>query len=345
MQRPTVLVVFGGESSEHEVSIFSVRNVFAALDDNSYDIKLCYIDRSGKWWLLDSLESEIYIHDAPQLLPALGSAGFVTMPGGTIIKPDVILPILHGENGEDGSVQGLAQLLHIPIVGCDMTSSAASMNKLISKQIASVNDITVVPFEVYHVSDNRPDYDELSDVLGSVLFVKPVSRGSSMGVSKVQDQESLQAALDEAFKYDNAILIERAITARELEVAVLGDRPDIEVSVVGEIIPDGEFYSYESKYSSSSKSAVAIPAVVSDEVSMAIRGQARKIYEALGCGGMARVDFFLSDDGVIYFNEINTIPGFTNISMYPKLWRAGGMTYPQLLNKLIQMRLPHESEI
>ncbi len=173
MNRPTVLLLFGGESSEHDVSISSARNVYAAIDNVKFEVLLGYIDRHGKWWLLDRFGSgEVNTHGAPQLAPVLGSAGFVTFPSSRVVKPDVILPILHGKNGEDGSVQGLAQLLHIPIVGCDMTASAICMDKLATKEILRVNGIKVVPFEIHRASQSTPDFNKLSMTLGSPLFVK-----------------------------------------------------------------------------------------------------------------------------------------------------------------------------
>lgn len=339
MQRKTVLLLFGGESSEHEVSISSARNVYAAIDEDKFDVDLGYIDRSGRWWLLSSFDDPISTTEAVQLLPVLGAHGFTSLPHGKTVAPHVILPILHGKNGEDGSVQALAQLLHIPIVGCDMTASALCMDKVATKQIAERNHVPVVAYEVHHNYEPVPDFDHLSTLLGSPLFVKPARAGSSVGVTKVHNEEELEVALRIAHKHDDVALIERGVTARELEVAVLGNLPDFQVSGVGEIKPEGEFYSYESKYNSQSTSATIIPADLSDEQTAKIRGLTRDIYMMLGCRGLARIDFFLDETGVIYFNEVNTLPGFTNISMYPKLWRASGISYPELIEKLINFAL------
>ena len=335
MDRTRVLLLFGGESSEHDVSISSARNVYAAIDDEKYEVILGYIDRSGKWWLLETFDMNIDIHGGLQLLPVLGGTTFVTMPNNQVIAADVILPILHGRGGEDGSVQGLAQLLHIPIVGCDITASSIGMDKVASKEIAAVNGISVVPYVVHRRYEQQPDFDKLSMTLGSPLFVKPSRAGSSVGVSKAHSEEELAAALQLAHQHDQVALIEQSITARELEVAVLGTPPHHQVSGVGEIIPGADFYSYNDKYANDSKAVVAIPADVSEDVSVAIKSMANTMYQILGCSGLARIDFFLSDDGKIYFNEINTIPGFTNISMYPKLWRQEGIGYPQLIERLI----------
>lgn len=331
-----VLLLFGGESSEHDVSISSARNVYAAIDDDKYDIKLCYIDRGGKWWLLDTFDLHISTHDAPQLLPALGGKSFVTMPDHHIVKPDVILPILHGKGGEDGSVQGLAQLLRIPIVGCDVTASSIGMDKVASKQIAMAHDIKVVPFVTHLAGDPLPDFGKLNLSLGSPLFVKPSRAGSSVGVSKVHSNDEFAKAIEGAHEHDRVVLIEKAITGRELETAILGTPPNHQVSDVGEIVPGEEFYSYEDKYANGSQAVVKLPADISDDVREQIQTAAMTIYRALGCSGLSRVDFFLSHNGEVYFNEINTMPGFTNISMYPKLWRHQGISYPKLIEHLIE---------
>lgn len=337
MQRTTVLLLFGGESSEHDVSVSSARNVYAAIDDTKFTVLLGYIDRQGKWWLLDSLDGTITIHGMPQLTPVLGMGSFVTLPENHVIKPDVILPILHGKNGEDGSVQGLAQLLHIPIVGCDMTSSAICMDKLATKEILASHGIKVVPYEVHYKGEEVPQFTQLSMKFGVPLFVKPTRAGSSVGVSKVYSEEELVAALELAHTHDNAVLIERGISGRELEVSVLGNPPHHEMSGVGEIKPDGEFYSYSAKYDPESRSDVVVPAHLEEAVADRVRALAGRVYAALGCAGLSRVDFFLSDDQTIYVNEINTLPGFTNISMYAKLWRHEGISYAELIERLITL--------
>ena len=339
MQRKTVLLLFGGESSEHEVSISSARNVYAAIDDTKFEVIICFIDKAGKWWLLDELGMTISTHDAPQIVPVLGSSCFVTIPASRMIQPDVILPILHGKNGEDGSVQGLAQLLHIPIVGCDMTSAAICMDKIATKQILQANDITVVDYVVHHQQEDIPDFGNLTLKLGNPLFVKPARAGSSVGVSKVSTRDELHQALDDAHTHDAMVLIERGVTAREIEVAVLGNPPLHKASLPGEIVPDGEFYSYDSKYSNASGSRVIIPAEIDEILKERIHELSIRIYATLGCKGLARVDFFLLEDGTIYLNEVNTMPGFTNISMYPKLWRESGISYSTLIEDLINIAL------
>ncbi len=334
MQRTTVLLLFGGESSEHDVSVSSARNVYAAIDDEKYTVILGYIDPHGKWWLLENFGMQIDTHGAPQLIPALGSGGFVTLPGQQVVKPDVILPILHGKNGEDGTIQGLAQLLYIPIVGCGIAASAVGLNKLLTKQLLGSHGIDTVPYAVHHIYEAVPEFHKLTLTLGSPLFVKPASGGSSVGVTKVYSEEELYDALEVAHLHDDTVLIEQAITARELEAGVLGSIPKHRVSTVGEIITDADFYTYDDKYTNGT-SRVQIPADVESHVVSRIQALASRIYEIIGCQGLARIDFFLSDDNKLYLNEINTMPGFTNISMYPKLWREQGMQYPQLIEFLL----------
>lgn len=342
MQRYSVLLLFGGESSEHDVSLSSARNVYAAIDDTKFDVLLGYIDRQGKWWLLESFSDDIDTHGAAQLVPALGSESFVTFPNNGVVKPDVILPILHGKNGEDGSVQGLAQLLHIPIVGCDMTSSAICMDKVATKEILETRGFKVAPYEIHRVGMPTPDFNHLSMRLGSPMFVKPSRAGSSVGVNKIYSEEELIKALDVAHEHDDTVLIERGISGRELEVAVLGNPPTHRASTVGEIKPSEEFYSYTAKYAPTSTSEVIIPADIGEAKRTEISRLAENIFATLGCSGLSRVDFFLTDDGTVYLNEINTLPGFTNISMYPKLWREEGMSYSQLIENLVLLALGKE---
>jgi D-alanine-D-alanine ligase len=338
MERTTVLLLFGGESSEHDVSIFSVRNVYAAMDDSKYNVLFGFIDRAGKWWLMDRIGSDINTHGAPQLAPVMGTGSFVTFPSSKVVKPDVILPILHGKNGEDGSVQGLAQLLHIPIVGCDMTSSAICMDKIATKEILSGFGIKIAPYEAHHEGDELPDFNHLSMKLGIPMFVKPARAGSSVGVSKVHSEAEFARAIEEAHRHDNVALIERGIVGRELEVAVLGNPPNHKVSGIGEV-KAADFYSYDEKYAASSTTEIIIPAEMPDDTKERIRKTAGDAYKILGCTGLTRVDFFLTDDDTLYVNELNTIPGFTNISMYPKLWRQEGISYSELIDRLIDLAL------
>ena len=335
MNRKRVLLLFGGESSEHDVSISSARNVYAAIDDDKYEVFLGYIDRDGRWWLLDEFESYNNIEDTQQISPVLGGKSF-SVGDGSQIELDVILPILHGRNGEDGTVQGLAQLTHIPIVGCDVTASGTAMNKLACKEVLVANKVPVIPYEVHRIYEDIPDFGKLTMRLGSPIFVKPARAGSSVGVSKVRNASEFHEALKLAHEHDPIVLIEKAITGHELEIAVLGSPPVHEVSGVGEIIPGEDFYSYADKYASGSKAQVKVDAEVDPDIKEEARRVASKVFVALDCRGLARVDFMLADDGQLFVMEVNTMPGFTNISMYPKLWRQAGVGYSELIGRLIE---------
>lgn len=336
MSKKTVLLVYGGESSEHEVSVKSAHNVYAALDDEKYIVILCYIDRMGKWWLARSIDGGHL--GQPQIIPVLGQKQFITIPGEHIIKPDVIFPILHGKNGEDGSIQGVAQMLHLPYVGPSLLGAAVTMDKDMTKRLLRDAGVPVVPWVTWHTHEPMPHYTDIAQLLGTTLFVKPSRAGSSVGVSKVRRDDQWKDALHGAAEHDDTIVIEQAIAAREIEVAVLGI-DDVNISSPGEIKPGEDFYSYSDKYASSSTSSVIIPARLDDTLKQSVQQYAKTAYLATGCKGMARIDFFLDPNDVIYLNEINSIPGFTNISMYPKLMRYDGMTYSQLIERLIELAL------
>lgn len=335
MDRVRVLLLFGGESSEHDVSISSARNVYAAIDEEQYDTTLCYIDRNGKWWLIDSFDREIIIENAIQLLPMLGVGGFVTQPGGKTIHPDVLFAVLHGRNGEDGTVQGLAQLLHIPIVGCDITASVVAMNKLTTKEVLLANGISVSPYTVHRSYQDIPDFGSLTMNFGNPLFVKPARSGSSIGVSKVYTASEFHDALEQAHHEDDIVLIEKSVQGKELEVGVLGVLPKHRASGVGQVIPGDTFYSYDDKYSKDSSAVVTTQADITDAQMAEVQALALRVFEILDCRGLARIDFLLSQDGRLDVLEVNTLPGFTNISMYPKLWRQQGMSYTELISALL----------
>lgn len=331
-----VLLVYGGQSSEHDVSLASARNVFAALDNTRYTISTCLIDREGRWWLQEVVGEQ---HPgSPQLLPVLGQQRFVTLPDHRMIQPDVILPILHGKNGEDGTIQGLAELLGIPYAGPGLLGAALTMDKDLTKRVLEQAGISVVEGRVWRIEDQRPVYEEVAAELGDVMFVKPCRSGSSVGVSKVTDRVSFEAALDLAAEHDNKVLIERSIVAREIEVAVIGNSVP-SATQPGEIVPGADFYDYEDKYDPTSAATVRIPAELEPNLAGVITEAALRAYRATEGRGMARIDFFVTDNGSFYLNEINSIPGFTNISMYPKLWRQEGLMYPQLVSRLIDLAL------
>jgi D-alanine-D-alanine ligase len=331
-KKKTMLLLFGGESSEHDVSLISAKNIYGALDLNNLHVILGYIDRAGKWWHVESIDA-VAERSAIQLSPGRS----VIVVNDTETPIDILFPVLHGKNGEDGTIQGLARLMHMPLVGCTMTGSLLCMDKPLAKQLLRAVGIPVVRGEVFSSAGPIPRFGELTGRLGGTLFLKPARQGSSVGVGKVSNEEAFIEAFKEAAKYDTRILIESAIDSpRELEVAVLGAPDNPDVSIVGEIIPDREFYSYESKYDSSSTSRLVIPANIAPDVAKQIRELAKQAYGILQCQSLARVDFFLDTQGKLYLNEINTMPGFTNISMYPKLWEASGLSYPELISRLVQ---------
>ena len=271
-------------------------------------------------------------------MPVLGQKKFVTLPDHRIIQPDVLLPILHGKNGEDGTVQGLAELLGIPCAGPSLLGAALTMDKDLTKRLLRQANVPVVDDIVCITRQKRPSYDDVVLKLGGVVFVKPSRSGSSVGVSKVVDETSFTSALDEAAKHDSKVLIERAVNGREIEIAALGNG-DVRISTPGEIIPGAEFYDYDDKYNPGSSSTVQIPAELGPELTDELKRNAALAYDACGGHGMARIDFFVTNDGSYYLNEINSIPGFTNISMYPKMWRHDGIAYPDLVARLIELAL------
>lgn len=335
MDRKKVLFLFGGESSEHEVSIASAANIYAGINPATYEVLPVYITKEGRWWLLPEFSKDPTLSEALELLPALGQSSFV-LPTGEHITPDVIVPALHGKNGEDGSVQGLAQLLHIPIVGCDAVASAICMDKVATKQIMQANNVPIVAYKTHLLGEQLPSSDEVVKELGLPLFVKPSRAGSSVGVSKVHTEEEFVAAINEAHRHDKVALIESGLSIREIEVAVLGTPPFHKATIPGEINTGDEFYSYDDKYAEASTSSVSIPADLSETQAVEIQSLAKKVYQLLGCSGLARVDFFLASDGTVYLNEVNTLPGFTNISMYPKLWQHQGIDGTMLIDLLIE---------
>lgn len=326
-----ILLLFGGESSEHEVSLRSARTIAEALADTPHHVSYGYIDQQGAWWLADEAAPPA---KRRHLQPLLGQGAFQLDNPQEILKPTLLFPVLHGQRGEDGTVQGLAELLHLPCVGPSVLSAAVTMEKDMTKRLAAAAGVPVVPWRVYR-GEPYPTYAELEAALGPTFFVKPSRAGSSVGVHKVRSADELAPALTDALRYDTTVLIEQAVNAREIELAVRGSGSQIVVSGAGEIMPGEEFYSYDDKYSGDSASQTAIPAALPAATLATLQDYARRAYQATGGHGMARVDFFLDEQGRIFLNEINSIPGFTSISMYPKLWQAAGVTITALVEQLI----------
>ena len=349
-------ILFGGRSAEHEVSIQSARNVLAALDRERFEPVPIAIDTDGTWYL-DSDATALLDSTNPELkqLNSCGPSVTLTLSegdqelvevggnGANLGKLDVVFPVLHGTYGEDGSVQGMLRLANLPFVGPSILGSSLCMDKDITHRVLGDAGINVAKSLVFRrIEASSIDEKSIVDSLGLPVFVKPANLGSSVGISKVTDVEGLKPAIELAFSYDRKIVIEEQIVGREIEIAVLGNQGP-EASVPGEIIPTKDFYSYEAKYVDDSARLKA-PAELSEEVTQRLQAIAKKAFIATGCEGMARVDFFLTESGEIYINEINTIPGFTKISMYPRLWELSGLSYTDLISRLIDLAIERHQE-
>jgi len=347
MPKLRIAVVFGGRSGEHEVSLVSASSVMDRLNPEKYEIIPIGITKEGRWIAGPDCMKLLKSGHAPlesNTLVAPEPAGIMRGEGGGG-KIDVVFPVLHGPCGEDGTVQGLLELASVPYVGCGVLGSAVCMDKVMQKKVLSAEGFAQAAYAWFWASEwesrKRGILDEFS--LAYPLFVKPANMGSSVGVSKAHNSEECIAAVAEALRYDRKIIVEQGIAnAREIEVAVLGNQ-EPRASVPGEIISSNEFYDYDAKYVDGASRAI-IPAELSKEKTAEIMESAVRAYKALDCEGMARVDFLLAEDGTAYVNEVNTIPGFTAISMYPKLWEASGLSYEDLLDELIRLALARAEE-
>ena len=347
----SLAVIFGGVSSEHEVSRMSVTSILENLSNERYEVHMVGITKEGRWLLYAGPVEDILSGAWEQgpvtpafLSPDPSVHGLVALRDGKAetIHVDVIFPALHGKNGEDGTIQGLFQLSGIPYVGCDTESSAICMDKAVTHSLLSSADIEQAHYLWFYADrfDAAPDTikNKIQARLDFPVFVKPSNAGSSVGVSKVERFEDLDQAIRKAAREDKKVVVEEGITGQEVEVAVLGNR-DCDASLVGEIGASAQFYDYDDKYINGT-SQLYIPARIPQEVSEKIRQTAVRAYRLLGCSGLARVDFFVTaGDNRVILNEINTLPGFTSISMYPKLWMAMGLSYGELLDKLIELAL------
>ncbi|NBJ89191.1 D-alanine--D-alanine ligase family protein [Acutalibacter sp. 1XD8-36] len=344
-------VIFGGKSSEHEVSLMSAASIIENLDREKYDIHQVGITKEGQWLLYDGpvegLGDGRWLNESVPafLAPDPTVHGLVTLGEGgpRTVHIDCVFPALHGKNGEDGSIQGLFQMAGVPYVGCHVTSSAVCMDKAITHTLLSNTDINQAHYLWFYADRYRaaPEVvlNKIQARLDFPIFVKPANAGSSVGVSKVERHEDLPAAIEKASLEDGKVIVEQGIDGQEVEVAVLGTRPGAEASCVGEIGASAQFYDYDDKYVNGT-SQLYIPARLPEDVAEKVRETAVKVYRLLGCSGLARVDFFVTHkDRQVVLNEINTLPGFTSISMYPKLWMHGGLSYSQLLDRLIELGL------
>lgn len=343
-------IIFGGRSAEHEVSLQSAKNIIQALDEEKYEKVLIGIDKNGQWFLNDAT-ALLLNADNPKLI-ALNNAsakkvGLVaTKHSGNLIslnkpnrnfKIDVFFPVLHGPFGEDGTIQGIFKLFNVPFVGCSVLSSALGMDKDVQKRLLNHAGVKTAKFLCFREA-SQIKFSKVNSELGLPLFVKPANLGSSVGVSKVTNAPEFDKAIKEAFLYDSKILIEEYIKGREIECSVLGNDSPI-ASLPGEVIPTHEFYSYEAKYINENGAVLDIPANLPKATVLKVQETAIKAFKALCCEGMARVDMFLTESSDVLINEINTIPGFTKISMYPKLWEASGLPCKNLLDRLIELAI------
>lgn len=352
MRKLRVGVLFGGKSVEHEVSLQSARNVYDAIDQSKYEIVLVGIDKRGEWHVCDAAllaaatapTAELAAGDARArgnlaLVPGAAGQRSLIDAGSRHDLPaiDVAFPVLHGTYGEDGTVQGLLKLAGIPFVGPGVLGSAVGMDKDVAKRLLRDAGIPVAKFvTLTGTAAQLKTFDALARELGAPFFVKPCNSGSSVGVTKVKTAADWEQARSTALRFDRKLLVEEFVAGREIEVAVLGnDEP--QASVAGEIVPQHEFYSYEAKYLDENGALLRIPAELPGELSARVRALAVQTFQVLECAGMARVDFFVRADGHVVVNEINTIPGFTRISMYPKLWEATGLGYSALIERLIEL--------
>ena len=352
-------VLFGGRSGEHEVSLMSAQSVINALDPDRYEVVPIGISKEGQWLVGDAMaalsEGTTDTARPGTLLPHPHASGLMRMEReetqpltlSEVAELDVLFPVLHGPYGEDGTVQGLLELAGLPYVGAGVVGSAVGMDKAIFKHVMAANDIPVLPWQLVLASEwrARPGaiLNHLETLFAYPVFTKPANLGSSVGITKCGDRMELAQGLDQAARYDRRMIVEQGIDGRELEVSVLGnDRPI--ASVVGEIRPQREFYDYLAKYVSDD-SDLLIPAPLEPEVAEKVRALAVRAYRAIDCAGLGRVDLLMDrETGRLYLNEINTIPGFTRISMYPKLWEASGISYPELLDRLIELALDRYEE-
>lgn len=347
--KTTVAVIFGGKSAEFEVSLNSASNIFNEIDKDKFDAILIGVDKKGDWYYNAqypaqqvNLPANDYFGNARQVLldKGQGNTSVIAKKDNQVVAHfDVAFSIIHGTFGEDGTLQGFFKSLDIPFVGPDILGSAVCMDKEVTKRLLRDNHIPIADFITARKNQNpKVTFEQAREKLGLPLFIKPCNAGSSVGVNKVTDQASFDHAIGDAFKYDNKILIEEAIVGKEVECAILGNE-NPKASVIGEIVPTKDFYSYDAKYNDAEGAKMKIPADIDAETEKKLRETAVEAFRIVCCEGLSRVDFFLRSDNSFVLNEINTLPGFTAISMYPKLWGATGISYPDLIANLIGLAI------
>lgn len=340
-----VAVICGGQSVEHSISIVSSRFVVGQLIDAGYAVSLLYIDEHGRWsYLVDIVEflggiDPLNCKECVAVAPLFGeeSAFLIAQVSGERFQVNILFPMIHGTQGEDGCIQGVCRLWNRPFVGADILACALSMDKVLTKSVLHAAGVPVAPWQSV-TADSLSDFNLSAcvDTLGLPLFVKPANLGSSVGITKVMEADDLAKAIDEALSYDPKVLIEAGIEGREIETAVMGNTKPA-VAVPGELIVHHEFYSYAAKYEDPEGAVAVVPADLTAEEIAALQSMAVTVYRLLGLEGLARVDFFLAPGGAICVNEVNTLPGMTPISLYPKMWANSGLTAPLMLNRLIEL--------
>ena len=336
-------LVCGGISGEHEVSLVSAKNIQQALNRENYQVSIIAIDKQGHWHLSEDTEDwysqgsvkEIQLNLDKPIVSAQSGGILVDQQQHELTRIDVFFPITHGDFGEDGTLQSQFRMWAVPYVGPDLWGSAIAMDKDVSKRLLKESGIAVTPSLTLR-APQRLSFENAETLFGLPIFVKPCRQGSSLGVSKVETKEEYENALTQAYRFGHKVLLEQTIDGQEIECAVLGNENPIVAEVLGEIVPTQDFYSYEAKYVNEEGAILKIPAEIPQEMVRKLREASFKAFRLLECEGLARIDFLVSGDQY-YLNEVNTLPGFTNISMYPKLWEASGVAYSELLDQLIAL--------
>jgi D-alanine-D-alanine ligase len=334
-----IALLYGGRSVEHGVSINSARNIFEFIDKNKYEVFPIGISKQGQWFLNTTVDKEIELGKALGLELDPHNPAFLLLATQERIWVDIIFPVLHGTDGEDGSIQGLIKAMDIPMVGTGVLGSSLSMSKIVAKRLLKDAGIPVTPFISYsYIEKDSINFDDVAAKMGIPFMVKAASLGSSVGVSKVNDKNDFDKAVEEAFRYDDNLIIEQFVKGRELECAILGNYPP-QASYPGEIVIHAkyDFYTFDAKYVDPEAVRIEVPAKLDADIAERIRAISVKSFIALNCNDFSRVDLFLDEKGNIYVNEINTIPGFTNSSMFPMMWKERGIGFTELITRLLDL--------
>ncbi len=340
-KKKTVLLLYGGKSVEHEISIRSAKNVYENIQKDIYNVLVVGIDKSGIWYLTNLVDSNIKSGDKVAPIPHDHSAALINLVDHSKVEFDIVFPVLHGTDGEDGGIQGIFKAYNVPLVGCSVLGSAVAMDKIVSKKLLKESGVPVADYIYFDKAQKENfSFQKVTEEIGLPFMIKAGALGSSVGISKVKNEGDYLSALEDAFQYGDQVLLEKYVKGRELECGVLGnERP--EATLPGEIVlkKNYEFYDYQAKYQDDEAIDIIIPAKVDESISKKIMELCVKSFKALNCNDYARVDLFLTEDGNVVINEINTIPGFTNVSMFPMLWNNMGLSYPELISSLIEMAL------